>query len=162
MATFADMKLTHRLFSERYPFVRYAVKDNPTAKLKKPLSESKVALITSAGLMLPKDKRFSSTFKRGDHTFREIPNDVPVDELIEDHDSSSFDHSGIEKDRNLAFPLDRFRELVEAGTVGELNKRHFSFMGSILAPNRLIKESAPEVAKKIVGDGVDAVFLTPV
>jgi len=53
--------------------------------------------------------------------------------LIEAHKSDSFDHSGVQADRNLAFPMDRFRELVARGEIGAMNHRHFSFMGSILS-----------------------------
>jgi hypothetical protein len=35
-------------------------------------------------------------------------------------------------------------------------------MGSITAPGRLLKETAPEVARKLKEDGADWVLLTPV
>ncbi len=162
MATYAELKLHHRLFTERYPFERYAVSGRPTAIFEKPLRNSKFALITTAGLMLESDRRFSSLFKFGDHSFREIPNDADIQTLIEDHSSSSFDHSGIEADKNVALPLERFQELEKKNKIGGLNHRHFSFMGSMLAPTKLINETAPEVARLLVEDKVDAVFLTPV
>ncbi len=162
MATYADLKLHHRIFTQNYPFHRYAVTDNPTAPHKKPLSESRIALITTAGLMRADDERFSNLIKLGDPTFREIPNDIEVQTLIEDHDSDSFSHDGIEADKNLAFPLDRFRELESQGKIGGLNQRHFSFMGSIISPRTLIKETAPQAAKLLKEDSVDAVFLAPV
>jgi D-proline reductase (dithiol) PrdB len=46
--------------------------------------------------------------------------------------------------------------------VGALNHRHFSFMGSITAPGRLISETAPAVAQLLQEDQVDAAFLVPV
>jgi D-proline reductase (dithiol) PrdB len=76
--------------------------------------------------------------------------------------SDAFDHAGIEADRNLALPLDRLRELVEAGMVGEAAPRHFSIMGSLIAPARLISDSGPEIARKSKKDAVDAVLLAPV
>ncbi len=82
--------------------------------------------------------------------------------MIEAHKSDSFDHSGVQADRNLAFPMDRFRELVARGEIGAMNHRHFSFMGSILRPKRLIAETAPQVAERLRADGVDVAFLTPV
>lgn len=162
MATYADLKLTHRLFMEAYPFSHYAIMDNPVAKLKKPLKECKFALVTTAGLRLTNDKPFSHERLLGNVDFRVIPNDVDVQSLFEDHASSSFDHSGMQQDKNLAFPLERFRELEKQGKIGSLNSRHFSFMGSIIKPTRLIEETAPEVAKLLKEDQVDAVFLTPV
>jgi len=162
MANYDQLTFPIRLFMRGYPFSRYAIADNPCAKLAKPLNECKFALSTTAGLRLENDIPFDHSFKLGDTSFREIPNDVEVQSLIEDHKSSSFDHSGVEADKNLALPLERFRELKKNGTIGSLNSRHFSFMGSIIGPRPLIKETAPEVAKRLKSDGVDAVFLVPV
>lgn len=162
MATYADLKLTHRIFMQNYPFSRYAITDNPIAKLAKPLNECKFALITSSGLRLENDASFENSNKLGDCSFREIPNEIKVQSLIEDHKSSSFDHSGVQTDKNLALPIDRFRDLAEQKIIGSLNHRSFSFMGSIIAPNKLIKETAPQVVKLLKEDEIDAVFLTPV
>ncbi len=52
--------------------------------------------------------------------------------------------------------------MVAKGTIGPPNHRHFSFMGSITAPGRLLKETGPEVAHKLREDGADWVLLTPV
>jgi D-proline reductase (dithiol) PrdB len=162
MANYSELKLTHRLFMQNYPFSRYAVADNPCTKLAKPLGECRFALVTTAGLRLKNDVPFDHSIKLGDTSFREISNNVEVQSLIEDHKSSSFDHAGIQSDKNLAFPLERFRELEKKGTIGSLNSRHFSFMGSIINPRNLVKQTAVEVAEKLKTDGVDAVFLTPV
>lgn len=162
MATFADLKIHHRLFTENYPFGRYAVTDNPCATLRKPLSECRVALVTTAGLRHESDRPFNNRLGLGDTSFREISSDVEAAALIEDHSSSSFDHSGVQADRNIAFPLDRFRELEEEGVIGSLNHRHFSFMGSIISASGLIEDSAPETANRLSADGVDAVLLVPI
>ena len=53
------------------------------------------------------------------------------------------------------------RELALEGVVGRLNHRHFSFMGAIHDPGPLVEQTAPEVAAKLAGDGVDAALLTP-
>ncbi len=162
MATYREMVLSHRLFMRLYPFARYAINPVPCAKLEKPLNTARVALVTTAGLHTPEQAGFDSFLKSGDASFREIPNTVTTSALIEAHKSDSFDHSGVQADRNLAFPLDRFRELVARGAIGCLNHRHFSFMGSILRPKRLIEETASQVAERLRADGVDVVFLTPV
>ncbi len=110
----------------------------------------------------PEQAGFDSFLKDGDASCREIPNTVTTSTLIESHKSDSFDHSGVQADRNLAFPLDRFRELVARGEIGSLNHRLFSFMCAILRPKRLMAETAPEVAKRLRADGVDVAFLTSV
>ncbi len=163
MATYADLKFSHRIFMQNYPFSRYAITDNPCAKLTKPLSECKFALITTAGLRLENDEPFENIYRLGDVSFREIPNDISdILTLIEEHKSSAFDHAGVQTDKNLVMPIERFRELVENKTIGVLNHRHFSFMGSIINPSKLINETAPQVAKLLKADEVDCVFLTPV
>ncbi|HEX8984020.1 MAG TPA: glycine/sarcosine/betaine reductase selenoprotein B family protein [Bryobacteraceae bacterium] len=78
------------------------------------------------------------------------------------HRSDAFDGRGIAADKNLALPLDRLKSLTAEGVIGCVAPRHFSFMGSISAPGRLINNSAPEVAQLLAEDAVDAVLLTPV
>jgi D-proline reductase (dithiol) PrdB len=162
MATYHDLSLHVRLFMKNYPFSRYAIDPIPRARLATPLSESRVALVTTAGLRTPGQSDFDHSDKRGDPSFREIPNAIETRLLVESHRSYSFDHEAVRSDINLAFPLDRFRELESQGVVGELNHRHFSFMGSIVGPRRLIDGTAPQVARMLAEDRVEAVFLTPV
>ena len=162
MATYDDLSLHVRLFMKSYPFSRYAIEPTPRTRLAKPLRESRVALVTTAGLRTPDQGDFDRSDKRGDPSFREIPNTIETRLLVESHRSYSFDHEAVRSDVNLAFPLDRFRGLESRGVIGELNHRHFSFMGSIVGPRRLIDETAPQVARTLAEDRVDAVFLTPV
>lgn len=160
MARLEELKLTHRLFMKAY---RYRSVDwSPGARLAKPLRESKLALISTAGLHLSSQPPFDRFVRGGDCNFREIPGDVSVRELKISHRSTAFERTGARQDRNLVFPLDRCRELVERGDLGGLNHRHFSFMGAISAPGRLVGKTAPAVAEKLRGDGIDAVFLVPV
>ncbi len=160
MGTLNEFSLPVRLFLKAYPWRK--IDPVPWTPLRKPLAQAKLALLSSAGFVLPNQARFDETIKGGDFSFREIPADTNVKQLIDTHRSESFDHSGLQRDPNLAFPLDRLREFVERGRIGSLNRRHFSFMGSIIAPGRLVKESAPRVAAELVADGVDAAVLVPV
>ena len=101
------------------------------------------------------------TFRGGDSSFRELPNTLDVRQLRISQRSSDFDQTGAKEDANLVFPLDRFRELEKQGEIAGLNTRHFSFMGSISAPGRLLSDSAPKVAEMLRADEVDAAFLVP-
>jgi D-proline reductase (dithiol) PrdB len=159
MARLEDLPLTHRLFVENYPFRK--VDWAPGARLAKPLAQSKLALISSAGVHLPGQTPFDLAFRGGDFSFREMPNTLEVRRLKISQRSSDFDQTGARLDANLVFPLDRFRELVERGEIGQLNQRHFSFMGSISAPGRLLFDSAPRVAEMLREDEVDAAFFVP-
>jgi D-proline reductase (dithiol) PrdB len=156
----AEFPLAVRLLLRAYPWRR--VDPVPWAPLQKPLAASRLALVSSAAFVAPGQPPFDDSARGGDPSFREIPADVDLATLRETHRSESFDHSGLARDPNLGFPLERLRELVRAGRIGSLAPRHLSFMGSILAPGRLVKRTAPEAARRLVADGVEAALLVPV
>lgn len=160
MGSIDEFSLPVRLFLRTYPWRR--IDPVPWAPLRKPLSDCRLALVSTAGLVLPGQEPFDASMRGGDYSFREIPVEASVESLVDTHRSETFDHEGIRRDPNLAFPLDRLRELVQAGRIGSLNSRHLSFMGSITAPGRLIRKTAPEAARRLAADGVDAALLVPV
>jgi len=126
-------------------------------KLEKPLSQIRVALITTSGLHFRDEAGFDFT----DATFRPIPGDADASNLVMSHSSANFDRSGFSEDVNLVFPIARFRELAAQGTIGSVADIHYSFMGAGLMPEAY-EESAAQVAGLLKQDQVDAVFLTPV
>lgn len=144
-----------------YPYDRYRNNLVPVARLSRPLAQSRLALVTTAGLHLPDQPPFEKK-RGGDCSFRVIPSDCRLDLLLESHKSDAFDHTGITADRNLALPLERFRELEQERQIGSLSRFSLSFMGSITEPTKLIEESAPMAAELLLEDGVEAAFLTPV
>ena len=160
MARLSDLKFKYRIYMQAYPYRH--IDWRPGALLGKPLSESRIAVVTSAAFYGARQKPFDSAVRGGDYSYREIPEDVTLETLQIGHKSEAFDHAGIERDKNLALPLDRLRELQQEGVIGEVAKRHFSLMGSITAPARLVSITAPEIARKLAEDRVDAVLLTPV
>lgn len=131
--------------------------DIPFFRPGKPLYESRLALVTTGGVHLPEGPRFDIDDPSGDCSYREIPVDSQT--LTWTHAYYAPDRGGANLDS--VFPLWTLRELAAEGTVGELNRRHFSFMGAIHDPGPLVERTAPEVAGKLVEDGVDAVLLTP-
>jgi len=134
----------------------------PWTPLRKPLSQSKLALVSSAGFV-PKDQPlFDESLKGGDFSFRQVSSGIQVDKLVFSHTSDVYDSKGIKQDPNLVFPIDRVIEIKRSGWIGAVNHRHLSFMGSITAPGRLIANSAPDAAALFVEDGVDIVLLIPV
>ena len=128
----------------------------PFVRPRRPLSESRLALVTTGGVHLPEQERFDIDDPLGDCSYREIPSDAYA--LTWTHAYYRPDEGS---DLDAVFPLQTLRGLVEAGLVGELGPRHFSFMGAIHDPTPLVEETAPEVARKLVEDGADAVLLTP-
>lgn len=160
MGRLSDLSFKNRLFMKAY---RYRTFDwAPGSVPRHPLDQTRVAVITTAAFYLPHQPPFNSKIKGGDVSFREIPFDVDLNSLLNGHKSDAFDHSGIALDPNLALPLDRLREMEREELIGAVNHRHFSFMGSITAPGRLVAKSAPELAALLRKDGVDVALLTPV
>ena len=127
-----------------------------------PPERCRLALVSSAGFVLPDQEPFDERKRGGDASFRIIPRDADVATLRDTHRSDAFDHTGMVADPNLAFPIDRVRELAASGRIGSVNHRHLSCMGSITAPGRLVRETAPEAAGWLVDDRVDVALLVPV
>ena len=160
MGGLSEFQIKYRLFLMAYPWRR--VDPVPWQPLQKPLEDCRLALVSSSGFITADQAPFDETIRGGDYSFREIQTDIAVDRLIDTHRSNSFDHSGIRKDPNLAFPISRMRELEKKRRIGLLNHRHLSFMGSITAPGRMLKKTLPAALKLLKDDAVDAVLLVPV
>lgn len=143
------------------PHFRWVINDAvPWTPLAKPLSESTLALVSSCGLYrADAHVPFDAWNDLGDPSFREIHIDTPRDRLRIAH--THYNHQYLAADLNVALPIDHFRRLVEAGTIGRLAAWAYSFMGYLPEPRQLLAESAPAVARRMHADGVDAAFLTP-
>ncbi len=122
-----------------------------------PLSERRVAIVSTAGLHRREDRPF--TPEPGDY-YRVIPGDIRAAELFMSHMSTNFDHTGFQQDWNVLFPLDRLREFAEEGIIGSVADFHYSFMGA-LDPLQMEKD-ARRLASILKGDHVDALLLVPV
>ena len=149
-----------RLFVRAYRWRR--IDPVPWSPLNKPLGQCRLGLVSSAGLVAPDQAGFDSGVSGGDASYRAISDNITVGTLVDTHRSESYDHSGIVEDPNLAFPIDRVHELAQAGRIGSVNRRHLTFMGSIITTGRLIRETAPQAAQLFVEDRVDVALLVPV
>jgi len=129
------------------PFVRPA----------KPLAACRLAIVTTAGLHLRNDRRFTP----GDPTYRVIPSAAPTADIIQSHTSIGFDRVPTMRDINISFPIDRLRELVARGELGALAPSFYSFMGAQREVARIEREIGPEVARRLAGEGVDLALVTP-
>ncbi len=123
----------------------------------RPLSESTVAIVTTAGMHAHDDRPFNP----GSVEYRLIRGDIDFADLRMSHLSVNFDRSGFQQDINTVFPLERLRELVDQGVVGGVSRYHYSFMGAQPEPTRLEK-TGEEIGRLLAVDGVNAAFLTPV
>jgi D-proline reductase (dithiol) PrdB len=135
--------------------------DIPWTPVKKLLSVSKVAIVTTAGVHYIGDSPFNMDDPDGDPSFRTIDNSKPVSSLMITHDY--YDHADADRDINIVFPLERLKEFEEEGLIGEVADKHYGFMGHIDKGHidTLITSQAPEVARRLKNNNVDAVILTP-
>ena len=135
--------------------------DIPWAVPRRPLGGAVVALVTTGGVHLRSQTPFDMDDPDGDPSFREIPVDVPRGELTITHDY--YDHADADRDLNLVLPVDRLRELVEHGAVGGLHPTAYAFMGHIAGPHlaTLIRQTGPEVARRLRDAGADYALLVP-
>lgn len=128
-----------------------------------PLSERRVALISTAGLHRREDTPFlvqTDSAQDWPADYRVISSDSKAEDLVMSHLSTNFDRTGFQQDWNVVFPLDRLRELAAAGVIGSVAEFHYSFMGAA-HPSRM-EPSARQLAPLLKGDDVDAVVLVPV
>jgi D-proline reductase (dithiol) PrdB len=121
-----------------------------------PLSERRVAIISTAGLHHRDDRPFGP----GSSDYRLIERQTPSNDLVMSHISTNFDRAGFQMDVNLVFPLDLLSQLAEDGFIGSIAKYHYSFMGAT-EPSAM-KETAENLAEIMKKDGVNAVLLVPV
>ena len=121
-----------------------------------PLSERRVAIVSSAGLV----RRGENPFRGRDADYRAIPSDTRPEDLLISHISINFDRTGFQEDWNVVFPLDRLRELAADGVIGSVAQTHYSFMGATDPVQ--IESNARELAGRLKRDQVEAVILSPV
>ena len=116
-----------RIWAKRSTFMSFT--DIPWTPLEREVKQSKVALLTTGGVHLVSQPSFNMLDSDGDPTFREIPSNASVHDLTITH--HYYDHRDADKDINIIFPLERVHDLKTEGDIGEVNHRHFSFMGHI-------------------------------
>jgi D-proline reductase (dithiol) PrdB len=138
----------------------------PWAPLRKPLAEAKVALLSTAGLSMKGESPFDMDFERkrptrGDPSWRRLSADATSETIDANH--LHIDTSYIERDLNVALPVDRLRELVASGVVGAIAESHYSIMGyQGNDTTELEQVSAPAIAASLQSESVDLVLLAPV
>lgn len=147
------------LWARRHRFVESDTV--PWAPLRRPLADSTIALVTTAGVHLKSDRPFDMRDPDGDPSYRVIPSATPAAALTITHDY--YDHSAADRDVNVVLPLDRLREAQGAGRIGAVAPCAYGFMGHVDGRHiaTLIERTAPDVARRLVADGAGAVVLTP-
>lgn len=121
-----------------------------------PVSQSRVALLSSAALRLAGQEPF---VPREDLSYRPVPSDPNAGKIVIDH------HSGIgtvpRKDPEIVFPRTALAALVDRCLVGALAPFHFSFMGGVRRHHEIENVLAPALAEELAAAEVDLALLIP-
>jgi hypothetical protein len=148
--------------------------DTPIATLAKPLSECRVALLTSSGHFVDGDdpqpfgvvdmtqeeaEARIGEFLREAPTLSEIPVDTPAERIRVRH--GGYPVASVAADHQVALPLGHLRALADDGVIGSPAGHAYSFVGAA-AQARIRKETGPTWARRLVDEHVDAVLLVPV
>ncbi len=111
----ADADTRARVADIPYPTLEAAAVD-----LDKPLSECRVAIVTTAGLKPNGEIDLWSP----NPAFTVLAGDARDVQLS--HFSPNFDRTGIIEDLNVVYPVDRLAELADEGLIGWVNDRQTS------------------------------------
>ena len=122
----------------------------------KPLSEAKVALVSSASLHHQDDADFGVS-DAGYRVLERHRRDIVVG-----HWSPNFDATGVSADLNVVFPIDRLEEMAAEGAIGSVSDVHLAFAGNQFDLAAIRMDGGPAGAKYLAEQGVDVVLLTPV
>ena len=136
----------------------------PWTPLSKPLSQTTLSLVTSAGISLKSDPPFDMEKEKrdslwGDRSFRAIPKQTTEKEIDVNH--LHINTSYIKQDINVILPLTRMVEFEAEGIIGCLAPTAYSFYGFQWQSAHFLKEAIEPISKKMKTEGVEAVFLTP-
>ena len=124
--------------------------------LRKPVAESTIGLFASCGAQLPEDPPLGET---EDISFRLIPRDTPMSRLVVSHKTKV--RKWAVQDLNVAFPLERMKELEAEGAFKRLAHTAVSMVGSIQRFTDLVEQTVPAIKQIYDSQGVDLVFLFP-
>ena len=136
----------------------------PWTPLSKPLSECKVAMISSGGIAMKNDKPFDQDGERqnpwwGDPSFRTIPKTASANDVDIYHLHIRPDYA--RRDINCLLPIHRLEELAQNGEIGSVAETHYSIMGYLLQPEEMLEKSVPAIIQGLKYEHVDVVILVP-
>jgi D-proline reductase (dithiol) PrdB len=127
----------------------------PYTPNRRPLAETTVALVTTAGVHLRDQPPFRP---EGEKEFRIIPGDAALADLLIAH--PYYDHRDADRDINCVFPLGRLREFAAEGVIGAVSNYHIGYMGTSPRLREVYEETAPAIADRLERSKADAVVLT--
>jgi hypothetical protein len=138
--------------------------DIPFIPLRKPLSECRVTLVSTASFVLLDEEGHPLEPRRllGTNELEVFtaPSDWPAEQIVstsEDHDRYQTDM----KDVNAFFPIVRMQELLKDGVFGSLSRDFYRTLPNY-SHRKTTEVDGPEILRRCREDHVDAALLTPV
>lgn len=136
----------------------------PWTPMSKPLNQTTLALVTSAGISLKTDPPFDMEREKkdplwGDRSFRAIPRGTTEKEIDVNH--LHINTNLVKQDINVILPLARMAEFEEEQIIGHLAPTAYSFYGFQWQNTDFLSEAIEPISKRMKKEGVEAVFLTP-
>jgi len=136
----------------------------PWTLMTKPLSQTTLALVTSAGISLKSDPPFNMEREKkeifwGDRSYRIIPRGTTEKDIEANH--LHINTKYIKEDINVMLPLSRMAEFEQEGIIGCLAPSSYSFYGYQWENTDFLKEAIEPISKRMKIEAVEAVLLTP-
>lgn len=125
------------------------------------LKDSLVGLVVTACMTQRDQPPFEAERPESDASMRVIPAQTDPCSLVNTFPGQAFDHTGLELDANILVPLDRLRDMERMGEIGGIAPRMVSLCGHLPKPQRLIEDTAPQIALLFAEDMADIVLLVP-
>lgn len=147
-------------YGNPYRWAHYA--EVPFTALKKPLSETTVALLSTAAPYDPSkgDQGVGAPLNAKAKFYKVYAGESALDHDVRvSHVSIDRKHTTME-DRNTWFPLPALRAAVAAGRLGRLS-RHFLGIPTNRSQRHTLEIDCPEILRRCLEDGVEAVVLVP-
>ena len=136
----------------------------PWTSMSKPLNQTTLALVTSAGISLKTDPPFDMEREKGepiwgDRSYRAIPRGTTEEDINVNH--LHINTTYIKQDINVILPLARMAEFEQEGIIDRLAPTAYSFYGFQWQNMDFLKEAIEPICKKMKLEEVEAVLLTP-
>ncbi|MEM7250155.1 MAG: glycine/sarcosine/betaine reductase selenoprotein B family protein [Pseudomonadota bacterium] len=147
-------------YEKSYQWAQYD--DVPFTPLSKPLSESRVALLSTSEIAVRFDPETEDDpiVEEGFRDIYTIPADVEVSRLYSR--TASFDSYATHLDDvNTFFPVDAMRDAVARGRIGSVPPRFYGAYNNY-SQRKVLEEEAPKVLRFCREDEVDVAVMVPV
>jgi D-proline reductase (dithiol) PrdB len=164
--TVDGFKFLPRSFRFMYEDIQIEVDGPVWAPFEKPLSQSTIAVLSSAGIFM-RDTQEPFDVERekreptwGDPTWRAIPRDIPQDKVDAAHLHINTEH--VKKDIGTALGLRALIALEAQGVIGSLATENYSVMGYQEHGCKVWQsKTGPEIIEHLKHNEVDALLLAP-